>query len=77
MLIYACQLSHSGTTVPSLTWPDRYFCAGAYRLEIISACTKRVWSSLHSQSQQHGVGCLLFIYLFNALWCKQKTPKDC
>ena len=33
--------SESGLCPGSLTWPDRYFSAGAYRLEIISARTEK------------------------------------
>ena len=46
---------------PSLTWPDRYFSVGAYRLEIISAHTEKglvqFAQASCSQNQQRGVGC--------------------
>ena len=39
----------SKKAVHSLAWPDRYFSAGAYRLEIISTRTEKGLSSSYRQ----------------------------
>ena len=41
LLLFVHFLTYKTWSFVSLAWPDRFFSHGAYRLEIISACSKK------------------------------------